>query len=304
MADSYPALGDFLNHEGDTFTLSRETDSDDDSEMALRLLRVDTSRDRDDDHERFSLVFTSTGERRPESAMYDVSHAELGEFPVTVTAVASSDGEGGPTHEAVFDRPKSVVEGDVQTDGGTTSRSEVAAAGSPLIGEIRTFGFTYAPQGWAPCHGQPMPIQQHHALFALLGTTYGGNGRSTFGLPDLEDRFPMGRGSSHRLGNRGGQTEVTLSEAQMPTHNHQSDVSVPASSDSGDATSPVGNALAKIEGSSFSNLDAYASGSVSDSMPTEGGTEDAGGSNSHPNVPPFLSLNYSIALTGTYPPRS
>lgn len=171
----------------------------------------------------------------------------------------------------------------------------------PFIAEIRIFAGNFAPRGWAFCDGQLLPIAQNTALFSLIGTTYGGDGRSTTALPDLQGRAPMhpGRGpglTSRRLGQRGGVETVTLSEAQMPNHTH----TMRANTNAGDLQIPTNQrSLARTapgfayQSNSTSNLVAMAD----ETIPTTGGSQ------SHNNLQPFLAMNFIIALVGTYPSR-
>jgi microcystin-dependent protein len=171
----------------------------------------------------------------------------------------------------------------------------------PFIGEIRMVGFTYAPQGWALCDGQLLSIAQNSALFALLGTTYGGNGQTTFALPDLRGRVPLhpGQGpglSPYVLGQSSGAETVTLTATQIPAHNH----TVAANSGSGSAENPVGNFPAAITdpntGAPFNAFAASANGTMN---PTAVGI--AGGSQPHTNLQPYLCVNFIIALEGIFP---
>ena len=165
---------------------------------------------------------------------------------------------------------------------------------SPFIGQFMLVGFNYAPRGWAFCHGQLLSISQNQTLFALLGTYYGGDGRTTFGLPDLRGRTPLGHGqgpglSSRSMGQVVGSETVTLSQAQMPPHNHP----ISASSKPGLTETP-GAAVAPAGGGSYGEpLD-------SDLRPT--GT--SGGGTPVGIVQPGLVLNYIIALQGLFPSRS
>lgn len=169
----------------------------------------------------------------------------------------------------------------------------------PFIGEIRLFGGNFAPQGWAFCNGQLLPISQNTALFSLLGTTYGGDGRTTFALPDLQGRAPLhpgqGPGLSPRdLGESGGSATVTLLASQIPTHTH----AVGASAADAGERSPAGQRFANDVGS----LTSYAApGSPAPLAPSALGA--AGGSAAHNNVQPSLGLTFIIALQGIYPPR-
>lgn len=178
----------------------------------------------------------------------------------------------------------------------------------PFIGEIRAVGFNFAPRGWSFCQGQLMSISQNSALFAILGTTYGGDGRTTFALPDLRGRIVVDAGqgpglSRYTLGQASGTENVTLLTTQMPAHIHNlnSDIAVGANSTSGSTTSPAGNVPAantNVQRYSTSTDTLMAAGSVS-------GTATAvGGSAPHSNLMPYLSLNYIIAITGIFPPRS
>ena len=152
--------------------------------------------------------------------------------------------------------------------------------------------FVFAPKGWALCNGQLMPINQNQALFSLLGTTFGGDGRVNFALPDLRGRVPIHVGSGHTLGERGGEQAHTLSIAEGPTHAHVFN----ASSDVATAnTGPAGNLLAQSSGEFLygapSNLVAMAPNAIS----------NVGGSQAHLNMEPFLVLNFCIALQGIFP---
>lgn len=170
----------------------------------------------------------------------------------------------------------------------------------PFIAEIRIFAGNFAPRGWAFCNGQLLPISQNTALFSLIGTTYGGDGRSTTALPNLEGRAPMhpGRGpglTSRRLGENGGVETVTLVDAQMPSHNHTMTGSArPAINDDPDNT--------RYFGTTGGNL-AYAPAASLTTMadPAIGQT---GGGQAHNNMQPFLAINFIIALVGLYPSRS
>ena len=169
----------------------------------------------------------------------------------------------------------------------------------PFIAEIRIFAGNFAPRGWAFCNGQLLPIAQNTALFSLVGTTYGGDGRTTFGLPNLQGRAPMHAGSgpgltSRRLGERGGTEKVTLSEAEMAEHTH-----VARGSDSvANANTPPGNAVAR-GGGRGTNL--YTD---STTVATMRELQNAGGGQPHDNEQPFLAMFFIIALAGVFPSRS
>lgn len=170
-----------------------------------------------------------------------------------------------------------------------------------FVAEIRIFGFNFAPTGWALCNGQILPISQNTALFSLLGTTYGGNGQSTFALPDLQDSAPMhpGQGpglSLHDLGEQGGEPFVTLLESEMPAHSHalKADTADPA-----DVQAPsAAVVLARSNGGN-----AYLNPPASLVPMSNLAIGPAGGSLPHNNMMPYLTLNFCIALQGIFPAR-
>jgi len=173
-----------------------------------------------------------------------------------------------------------------------------------FVAEIRIFPFNFAPTGWAFCDGQLLPISQNTALFSLLGTTYGGDGKSTFALPDLQGRAAMqpgqGSGLSQRfLGEESGEEFVTLLTAEMPFHNH----GAACRSGSGtNFTTPVGNIWANAAfGRGTINL--YNAGPAVGTM-SPFAAQPTGGSLPHNNMQPYLTLNYCIALQGVFPPRT
>lgn len=170
----------------------------------------------------------------------------------------------------------------------------------PFIGEIKLVGFNFAPRGWALCNGQLLPIAQNTALFSLLGTTYGGNGQTTFALPDLRGRVPihMGQGpglSSRNIGESSGTENVTLGVSQMPSHTHT------ARGNTGLANkqSPVG-AVNAVEPTGQTAT--YSNAAPNADM-NPGAIASTGGSQPHPNMQPFLAVNFVIALEGIYPAR-
>lgn len=170
----------------------------------------------------------------------------------------------------------------------------------PFVAEIRIFPFSFAPKGWAWCDGQLMPISQNTALFSLLGTTYGGNGQTTFALPDLQGRAPMhpGQGpglSLHDLGETGGSETVTLLISEIPSHSH----AVSASLVDGTAKSPAAQKVASGVGV---NMYAPASGAPLTQLNPLALTP-AGGSMPHNNLQPYLTFYFNIALQGVFPPR-
>ena len=163
----------------------------------------------------------------------------------------------------------------------------------PFLSEIRIFSFGFAPKGWALCNGQLLPINQNQALFSLLGTTFGGDGRVNFALPNLQSQAPIHVGNGHTLGEKGGEQAHTLSIAEIPTHTHV----LSASSQAANASPPT--PIANILGSSAPGQ-AYNSPSGLVAMNPLSVTS-TGGSQAHLNMQPFLVLNFSIALQGIFP---
>lgn len=161
---------------------------------------------------------------------------------------------------------------------------------TPFLGEIKLISWNFPPKGWAFCNGQLLPINQNQALFSLLGTTYGGDGRVNFALPDLRGRAPMHFGS-HTLGERGGETAHTLIISEMPAHTH----APAASSAIPNQGSPAGNVWAANSASYAANPDA--------AMKT-GSVLNTGGSQPHNNMPPYLVLNFVIAIIGIFPSQT
>ena len=160
----------------------------------------------------------------------------------------------------------------------------------PFLSEIRIFSFVFAPRGWALCNGQLLPINQNQGLFSLLGTTFGGDGRVNFGLPDLRARAPIHVGSGHTLGERGGESAHTVSVSELPTHTH-----VLSGSQNNPTTNiPTGLAL------SASATPLYAAASNLVAM-NAGAVTNVGGSQAHLNLQPFLTLSFCIALQGIFP---
>jgi microcystin-dependent protein len=160
----------------------------------------------------------------------------------------------------------------------------------PFLGEIRIMSFDYAPQGWAQCNGQLLPINQNQAMFSLLGTTFGGDGRTTFGLPNLQARIPIHFGVGHVPGERGGEDAHTLSEGEMAAHTHFVNVS---SASTGGNSVPTGRFLG-----SANNMYHQASNLTPINPLTVG---KAGGGQAHPNDQPYLALNFCIAMVGIFP---
>ena len=164
----------------------------------------------------------------------------------------------------------------------------------PFLSEIRIMSFNFAPKGWAMCNGQMLPINQNQALFSLLGTTYGGNGQTTFALPNLQGRVPIHMGEGYTLGQNGGEQAHTLRMAEVPQHIHM----LTASTADGAAVVPAGNLLAVTNNQLYRNtqsdLTTLSPSSVS----------SAGGSQPHINMQPSLTLNFCIPLQSIFPSRN
>jgi microcystin-dependent protein len=163
----------------------------------------------------------------------------------------------------------------------------------PFLAEVRIMGFNFAPRGWATCDGQILPINQNQALYSLLGTTYGGDGRTSFALPDLRGRVPIHEGSGYLLGSRGGEEGHTLVMNEMPSHDHK----LQGSSDDAISSSPNDNVLSQATIPIYNNpenltsLHSSAVATVGNGVP-------------HENMMPFTVLNFVIALQGLFPSRN
>jgi len=171
----------------------------------------------------------------------------------------------------------------------------------PFVAEIRIFGFNFAPTGWAQCNGQILPISQNTALFSLLGTTYGGDGKSNFALPDMQGNAPMhpgqGPGLTERfLGEQSGVETITLLVSEIPLHTHNL---MAAGSDPAESNDPTNNAMARSKnGNAYTDTLNPLTQMAFQALPP------AGGSLPHNNMQPYLTLNFNIALQGVFPPRS
>jgi len=170
----------------------------------------------------------------------------------------------------------------------------------PFVGEIRLFAGNFAPSGFALCNGQLLPISQNTALFSLLGTNYGGNGTTTFGLPNLQGRTPMHKGqgpglSSEVIGEMAGVEAVTLNATQIAAHSHP----VNGANVAGNQVSPVNNTWAQAG----RTTSLYAASGANNAQMNAAGTNLAGGGLPHNNRPPYQAINFIIALQGIFPPR-
>jgi microcystin-dependent protein len=163
---------------------------------------------------------------------------------------------------------------------------------NPYLGEVKIIAFTYAPKGWAFCNGQTMQIAQNQALFAILGTTYGGNGITTFNLPNLQGRVPLHMGQGFPLGLTGGETAVTLNQQTMASHTHQA----VGTSNGGSTNDPTNGFWAN---GGYTNYAPNANTSMDPAAITT-----VGGGQPHDNMSPYLVLNFIIALVGVFPPRN
>ena len=161
---------------------------------------------------------------------------------------------------------------------------------TPFLSEIKLMSFGFAPRGWAQCNGQLLPINQNQGLFSLLGTTYGGDGRVNFGLPDLRGRVPTHMGDGLSLGEKAGVEAVTITTSSMPAHNHM----LNGSTTQGDKNTIAGNLLAHEVGKPYGAV-------ASQTTLNPGSIGNTGGSQPHENRQPFLTLNFCIALQGIFP---
>jgi microcystin-dependent protein len=169
-----------------------------------------------------------------------------------------------------------------------------AQNGNNYLGEIKFVSFNFAPQGWALCNGQTLPIKQFTVLFNLIGTTYGGDGVTTFNLPNLQGRVPLHQGDTHVIGQSGGAETVTLTVAQMPKHHH----TLRASSATADSAAPGSEVLANSSAHPIYNSQRP------DADLTKTSIGDSGGSQPVATMPPYLTLNCIIALEGIYPTQN
>jgi microcystin-dependent protein len=164
--------------------------------------------------------------------------------------------------------------------------------GEPFLSEIRIMSFVFAPKGWALCNGQLLPINQNQGLFSLLGTTFGGDGRVNFALPDLRSRTPIHVGSGHTLGERGGAPAVTLTISELPTHPHVANAtSAMATVGTPTTATMLANSASAFLYTTPTNLQAMNAGMIA----------NTGGSQAHLNMQPFLTLSFCIALQGIFP---
>jgi microcystin-dependent protein len=167
----------------------------------------------------------------------------------------------------------------------------------PFLSEIKIVSFNFPPKGWALCNGQFLPINQNQALFSLLGTTYGGNGQTTFALPNLRGQVPIHMGDGHTLGEAAGSTSVTISQQTMPQHLHFAQGSTTQADQATVATGGNGNILATTQGNQYGPA-------ASLTTLTPDSVSNVGGSQPHNNMMPYLVLNFIIALQGIFPSQN
>ncbi len=166
----------------------------------------------------------------------------------------------------------------------------------PFLAEVRMVGFNFAPRGWAFCDGQILPINQNQSLYSLLGTTYGGDGRTSFALPDMRGRTPIHVGPGHREGQKSGEETHTLAANEMPNHNHV----VQANSNDANTPNPTNAALLAAVPTRI-----YAEFNAGSAINLHSGTiTNVGGGQAHENMQPYLAVNYCIALQGLFPSRN
>jgi microcystin-dependent protein len=178
---------------------------------------------------------------------------------------------------------------------------------SPFISEIKIVSFNFAPSGWAMCNGQLLPINQNQALFSLIGTIYGGDGQTTFAVPNLQVRAPVHMASGYTIGQVGGETTHTLAISEIPSHTHLAS-GANVSADNGSLGRVPGSTKALAAGHAATSngveiVNLYGTGGVSEQFAATA-IGNTGGSQPHPNQQPFLVLNFVIALSGTFPSRS
>jgi microcystin-dependent protein len=167
---------------------------------------------------------------------------------------------------------------------------------TPFIGEIKLVSFNFPPKGWAFCNGQLLAINQNQALFSILGTTYGGDGRTNFALPNLQGRVAIHPGNGNVLGQVGGETAHVLIQGEMPTHAH----TLQASLSPANSPSPTGNVLADVRGST--GIEQYQG--HPDAAMSQAAVAPTGGSQPHDNMQPYTVMNFAIALVGLFPSRN
>lgn len=169
----------------------------------------------------------------------------------------------------------------------------------PFLAEVRMVGFNFAPRGWAFCDGQILPINQNQSLYSLLGTTYGGDGRTSFALPDMRSRTPIHVGNGHREGQKSGEETHTLSAAEMPQHDHR----LHATNDTANQSLAAGHLLSQPTAAVGNIYSDHLAHSPNVSLNSASVT-NVGGSQAHENMQPYIAVNFCIALQGLFPSRN
>ncbi|MEY7850464.1 phage tail protein [Natrarchaeobius sp. A-rgal3] len=282
-----------------TFTV----DGNDDVEVRLREL--ETSRDVVDDWEQFTLVFDCLGGTTLDGKMYRLVDKDGEWFDLTLSPTPNGSSDPDDVHyEAPLSRE---VPGRVASGGsGDAPKAENADVGAPqlsveqIVGGIEMFAGTFAPKGFMMCDGRQLLLQNYNALYSLLGTTYGGDGQRVFRVPDLTGRTAIGAGQGtgrtpRDLGETGGEEAVGLTTNELPTHTHRAQSTLPVSRSQGNSGTPGGHHLARSE-----DVEIYADSSGAD-MSVETTIRDTGEGMPHGNMPPYLAINYVIAVQGYYP---
>ena len=312
-----PSFSRLDAYEGATFTVDQEdssADHEDDSPVDLRLDEVET-REINDDWERFSLWFQSTGSLLSQGC-YRLSDPQGEAFDVAIspTMTTAPDGETH-SYQAMFSRQPpdkdtdpmdAIAEGDhlpAETPVGSTN----GTGGAFYLGQMLLFGGTFTIRDFHQCDGTLMPITQHNALYSLLGTTYGGNGQNSFRLPNLGGRVPLHRNGSTPVGAMGGRERIVLATNQLPEHSHTAKhLDVPVSDKEGTQSTPDGNILGKDPhggGGRGQNKIYTTEADHNGSMTVSGATGLVGANDSHSNMQPYLSMSYQICVNGLYPSR-
>ncbi|GAB3036581.1 phage tail protein [Natronobiforma cellulositropha] len=291
----------FEAYEGATFEVA------DAAGLELELATV-TRANAPDGWERFTLEFDGPDDGVLDPACYRLEHGDLGAFDVTLSPTQFLTADGASLYyEAVFSRRATDADGTARAEAREAERTggPVGMSVDPFLGSVSMFAGNFAPRGFMFCAGQRVSIEQNQALYSLLGTTYGGNGTTYYNLPDLRGRTPIGAGggpglTSREPGDEGGEERVTLGTHQMPEHTHEASASLPVSRSLADSRAPAGNHLAQ-QPTGDQGVDIYAEDGHGGQMAVDSQTYPAGGSRPHDNMPPFLAMNYVIAVYGTYP---
>ena len=298
-APAFEALGDCQEL---TFTV-------DGANAELELVEIDTSPDVTEEWERFTLVFRGDRGALP-SGTHRLVHEKQDPFDVFLSPTPTLEADSGEIHyDAEFTRraPERTAS-ELRGVSESAETDRVGLSAEPVLAGVDLFAANFAPRGFSLCQGQPVQVSQQNALFALLGTTYGGDGHTVFNLPDLRGRSPVGTGqgagrSEYSIGDTGGTETVSLTTAEMAAHTHGLSADLPVSRSQADSRSPNGALLAQ-QPSGSDGVDIYATGGTGGSMAVEGTIAQRGGGQPHDNMAPYLALNYVIAMQGIFPSRN